>query len=196
MSALIEKTFDFQAAVYFHNSFLINAYEFTLQIEVITDSIHEQNVSMDRLKYFVYEVLENSVFVFDTEAEVIKKYEAAELKVCSIPDEPYDQIVALLLLLKTNAICEGRLKVTDITLTSKLSDDVKFKETYATAIHTFENSGWWHEPGPTLINEGKKKPAKEKVVKIKNNEWAETGLVWKEKKEKSKEILFSIDSDK
>lgn len=195
MNAQIERDFDFQAAVYFQNTFLVNMYTFTVTMEVVTDSIHEQNVAMDRLKYLVYEVFENIVFVQDTETEMIKLYEAAGIKTCALPEEPYDQIVALLLMLKFESVCEGRLNITDINFTSKLSDQVRFKENIATARATYGESGWWNEPTPQLVC-ATKRVGKDKVVKIKNNEWNESGLVWKEKKEKSKEIVFNIDTEK
>ena len=194
MSAIIERDFDFQAAVYFQSNFLVNLYDFTLTMEVNTDSIHEQNIALERVKYMVYEVFENAVFIQDTEDEMIKLYKAANLKVCKIPDEPFDQILALLIMLKIDSVLENRLKVTDITLTSKLSDLVKFKETIITAQNTFTDNDWYKDPGPTLSTEVPSKRGREKVVKIKNNDWKETGLLWKEKRESPKEIVFNFDS--
>lgn len=196
MNTSIERDFDFQAAVYFENTFLINLYSFTISMEVNTESIHEQNVAMERIKYLVYEVLENSIFVHEEEKDIIKKYQDAGLKVCATPEEPYDQIVALLLMLKFNSICEDRLKVTDILFTSKLSDGVKFKENIITAQHAFEDEAWYNEPSPKLICEKNKKAGKEKIVKLQNNEWKGPGLIWKESKEKPTEIVFSIDPNK
>lgn len=196
MNAQIERDFDFQAAVYFQNTFLINLYSFTINIEVNTESIHEQNVAMDRLKYLMYEVFENAVFIDENEQDVIKLYKAAGLKICTLPEEPYDQIIALLLMLKFESVCEGRLKMLNINFTSKLSDQVRFKEDILTAQHTYGDSGWWIEPTPSIECTKQKRQGKEKVVKLKNNEWNETGLVWKEKREKSTEIVFNIDTEK
>ena len=95
MNATIERDFEFLAGVHFDDSFLMNRYEFTLAIEVNTESIIEQNVAMDRMKYMVYEAFENCVFVSNTEADVINKYTNAGIKVCAIPQEPYDQIISL-----------------------------------------------------------------------------------------------------
>ena len=97
MNTQIEREFDFQAGVFFEDSFLMNFYEFTLFMEVNTDSIREQNVAMDRIKYLIYESLENSVFVNFKETKTIEKYMDAGLKVAVIPEDPYDQIIALIL---------------------------------------------------------------------------------------------------
>lgn len=193
MNTLIEKDFDFQACVHFQDTFLINFYEFTLFMEVNTDSIREQNVAMDRIKYLVYESMENSIFVNFTDTKAIENYTKAGLKVCIVPEEPYDQIIALLILLKLNSICENKLKITDIKLTSKLSDDVKFNENIETATNAIKVTGWWNEVHPNLCSNLQNK--KEKIVKLVKDTWNDLGLGWKEKKSKSAEIVFSIKPD-
>lgn len=193
MNTLIERDFDLQACVHFQDNFLINFYEFTLFMEVNTDSIREQNVAMDRIKYMIYESIENSIFVAFNEEKAIENYTKAGLKVSVVPEEPYDQIIALLLILKLNSVCEGKLKITDIKLTSKLSDDVKFTETYETAVNAIPVQGWWNEVHPSLCTSAQNK--KEKIVKLVKDTWGDLGLGWKEKKSKSAEILFSIRPD-
>jgi hypothetical protein len=196
MSALIEKDFDFQAGVYFQNNFVLNTYSITLAIDVNTDSIAEQNVAMERIKYLVYECFESCIFVDEAEAEIIKKYNDVGLKVCTLPDEPYDQIVALIVILKLNAVCESRLRIEEIVLTSKLSDDIRFKERLETAQENFKSNSWYHDVTPNIVSNKKDKKDKDKIVKIKNNEWKSIGLLWNEPAKKSTEIIFNIDPEK
>lgn len=190
MNTQIEREFDFQACVYFQNNFLINSYWFDLVMEVNTESIHEQNVAMERLKYLIHDLFDNSIFVSVNDSNTIQKYTNAGLKVCVIPEEPFDQIISLVILLKTNAICENKIKVTDISLISKLSDKVKFIENIETAQNAIKNDGWWNDPSPNLCIKSPNK--KEKIVKLIKNEWSDLGLSWTEKKFKSTEVLFTI----
>lgn len=195
MGTRICKHFDFLSAVYFEGKFLINSFDISLTLSVETDSIHEQNVAMDRIKYFINERLENCVFVQDTETKIIEKYQAAGLKVCSLPEEPYDQIITILLLQKLNAICEGKLIVTDIQLESILSDGVGFMYDIDDMqnIHQYKN-GWWTENSNIISNTvlGKK----EKIVRlIKNNDWVSLGLDWNSK-ENCSEIIFTPELEK
>ena len=166
-------------------------------MEVETMSIKEQNIAMDRIIYFLSECLSNSVFVQDTDKKAIEKYTQADIKVCTIPEEPYDQILALLLLLKVNAITEGRLEITDIVLRSELSDEVKFVYDITSANHNpFGSKGWWLEAS-TSIADVPKISKKEKIVKlVKNSDWSGYGLDWEEKSAKSSEILFTSESEK
>lgn len=194
MSAQIERDFEFQACVYFEHEFLINHYNLTLVLEVNTEAIHEQNIAMERLKFLIYDCFENSVFVRLDELNVIEKYTNAGLKVCIIPDDPYDQIIALLILLKSNAVCEGKLKITDITLTSKLSDEVRFIENIETANNAISYEGWWNSKHPSLCSDIQTK--KGKVVKLVKDEWSDLGLGWKEKKNKPAEVKFTGKNEK
>lgn len=195
MGTRISKHFDFLSAVYFEGQFLINNFDVSLVLSVETDSIYEQNVAMDRIKYFINERLENCTFVQDSETRIIEKYQAAGLKVCTLPEEPYDQIITILLLQKLNAICEGKLIVTSMELESILSDGVGFMYDVddIESLHQFKN-GWWTENSNSISSKvlGKK----EKIVRlVKNNDWASLGLDWKSK-ENCSEIIFAPDLDK
>jgi hypothetical protein len=196
LSTRIERDFSFQAGVHFEGKLIMNVYGFTLAMEVETESIVEQNIAMDRIIYFLKDSLTNSVFVQTSDKKAIEKYTQADIKVCTVPEEPYDQIITMLLILKLNNITEGRLNITDIFLESELSDSVRFSYDFETAKHNpFGNKGWWLESS-TSMNDIEKNTKKEKIVRlVKHNDWANVGLEW-EKKIKASEIIFTTDSDK
>jgi hypothetical protein len=187
MSTRIEKDFYFHCAAHFEGKFYINSYELTASMLVETESIREQNVAMERIEYFLSNVLENGVFVNANETATIENYEKAGLKVCTTPEEPYDQIVSMILLLKLNAIMEGRLCVTDMVLGSKMSQGVRFTVVHEHAENIFSGNHWWNEPC-TIIKDNKPK-RREKIVKLFNDEWSEMGLTWKEKSKNSEKVL-------
>ncbi len=195
MNTRIERDFEFQAAVYFEDKFLMNTYTLSLSMLVATDSIREQNVAMDRMTCLLTECLESCVFVKSSEKKVIDKYVAAGLKVSTLPEEPYDQIISMLLLIKLNAITEKRLIITDVRLTSKLSDGVSFCYDNEDVYGPFEEMGWWHESGTAISDLHKTQNKKDKIVKLvnKTNDWAEYSLQWQEKSTKASEIVFLTD---
>ncbi len=198
MATRIEREFAFQAGVYFEGEFLMTIYELALKMEVDTASIKEQNIAMDRIHYFLHECLGNSIFVQDSEKKAIEKYMQADIKVCTLPDEPYDQIITILLLLKLNAITEGKLHITDISLMSGLSDDVKFVYDVETvANHPFGNKGWWSDSS-TIMSDITKSNKKDKIVRLvkQHSDWASVGLDWEQKEFTTTEIIFSNDHEK
>jgi len=198
LATKIEREFAFQAGVYFEGEFLMTIYELSLKMEVDTASIKEQNIAMDRIHYFLHECLGNSIFVQDSEKKAIEKYMQADIKVCTLPDEPYDQIITILLLMKLNAITEGKLHITEISLMSGLSDDVKFVYDIETAInHPFGSKGWWADSS-TIITDVAKTNKKDKIVRLikQHSDWASVGLDWEQKEHKSTEIIFNCDHEK
>jgi hypothetical protein len=199
LTTRIEREFSFQAGVYFQEEFLMNLYTITLYMEVETESIREQNVAMERIKYFLNECLENSIFVQNTEQKIIEKYNSCGFKVCTVPEEPYDQIITLLLLTKLNSITEGRLIITDITLGSRISDEVKFICDIESPLGPLESHGWWMD-NSTSIADTKKSVKKDKIVKLfktPTTDWAEYNLVWKEKDHTANcEIVFTTEQEK
>ena len=200
MTTRIERDFSFQAGVYFQEEFLMNVYTISLYMDVETESIREQNVAMERIKYFLNDCLENSIFVQDTEHKIIEKYNSCGFKVCTVPEEPYDQIITILLLTKLNSITEGRLVITDITLGSRISDQVKFSYDIESPRGPLEVPGWWTDNGTSISDPVKKSVRKDKIVKLfktQSTDWAEYNLIWKEKDPKIKsEIVFTTDLEK
>lgn len=193
MNTRIEKDFVFQAAVHFQNRFLLNIYELAASMLVQTESIHEQNVAMERLNYYLSERLENSVFVDQTAVKTIDKYAAAGINVCSVPEEPYDQIIALLLLSKMNAMMEGKIVITDMVLSSKLSDGVKFVISDEMSAQFMDKNGWWANSSPSTCDISNEKPKKDKIVKLfSHHDWMSLGLAWKEKSAHNKNDIVSI----
>jgi hypothetical protein len=84
--------------------------------------------------------------------------------------------------------------MTDIQLTSKLSDNVRFWLETDVIEEAYGSSGWWIEPN-TLINTNTKTNKKDKIVKLfKNTEWNEVGLSWKPKTSQTSEIVFTMDT--
>ena len=100
MSARIQRNFIFQAGAYFEGRFYMNMYDVDVFFSVETSSIREQNIALDRMKFFLAETLSNSIFIQNTEESTIEKYLLADLKVCTLPEEPYDQIIGIMLMCK------------------------------------------------------------------------------------------------
>ena len=194
MTARIKREFNFQTGVNFNNKFLVNAYEVVMYFNVETDSIYEQNIALERLKYFIHEILDNSVFINSDLSEIIQKYQDAELKLCTLPSDPYDQIIAIMLLVKANSIMEDRIICTDISLTSALSDDVHCLHSIEENTGVFSENGWWNDSSPKFTN-FKQKNKRQKLVQLVKSvsSWEEVFLGWDQgvdNIEQSAEVVF------
>lgn len=179
MNTRIEKDFCFQAGLYFENEFHINIYDISLSMLVETDSIKEQNIAMERASYFLNDIMQSSILVNASNKDIIKKYGNAGLRVCELPQEPYDQILAMVLLLKLNSIMEDRLKITDLVIGSSLSDGVRFNLVSEEAESAFSGKYWWNSPGLS-INNRIDSIDRNKIIRLFSDEWVNLGLTWRD----------------
>jgi len=180
MSTRIKKDFTFQAALHFEDRFIINLFELNIEMLVETDDEREQNIAVERLAYLLGGQIEDCIFVCEREKDAIAKYNAAGMKVCLLPEDPYDQIIGLVLLNKFNAVMEGRIVVTELEIGSKLSNLIKFIISSEEAEAEYPGKYWWNDSGCGFQSKSKK--AKDKIVPLfSNDDWAEFDLTWKEK---------------
>jgi len=178
MNIQIQKDFTFMTAIHFESKYMVNLYELSAKMEVCTEDVREQNIAIERMNYFLTGQIEDVIFVQDTEKEAIQNYTNAGIKVCVIPEEPYDQIIGMLLINKCNAIMEGRIIITEITFGSKLSNLIKFNIQGDIAKLEYPEDSWYNKNTLALADKNKK----DKIVTLfdKNN-WAELELTWKQK---------------
>jgi hypothetical protein len=190
MVARIQRSFDLLACVQFDPEFCVNFYEFDVTFNVGTDSIEEQNIALERIKCYLEVYLHSSIFIQEGDTEAIERLLTAGMKVCVLPEEPYDQIVGIMLLQKFNAITEGRLIATDIAISSHMSDGVTCFHAIEENNGPFALKGWWDDVAPTING---LKPKNKKVVKLSKpiNDWSEFKLEWEDvpKKQSTSEIV-------
>ncbi len=158
----------------------------TLSMLVETEDIKEQNIALERILHFVMVVLNNCLFINQNDEEAIKKYKEAGIRVCVLPEDPFDQIISMTLLQKFNSITEGRLRVTDCTLGSNLSDGVRFCTVSEVVENHVESDThkWWNTN--TLEIEHREPMADDNnIVKLfTNDDWEKLQLNFEKKGKK------------
>lgn len=176
MNIQIHKDFTFLAAIHFEKKFMLNLYELSAQMEVLTENVREQNIAIERMNYFLGTYIEDAIFIEDTEKEAIQNYNNAGIKTCVIPEEPYDQIIGMILVNKCNAIMENRIVINQIIFGSKLSNLIKFSIDGEVSKLEYPENNWYNKNTLTVTEKGKK----DKIVNLfDKNTWAELGLTWK-----------------
>lgn len=182
MTARISRTFSFQSGAYFKGVFFMNSYDADIHFTVESTNVREQNIALDRVNHLFDKALESTIFIDETDTEMIQKYMDADLKICTLPELPYDQVIGIMLLLKINAITDGRLTVTDIAITSKLSDGVNCHHSVEETVGPFVKEGWWNESSLKVNNLTKNTNKSKKVVKLvkSSSTWDDLFLGWEE----------------
>lgn len=177
----VHKSFTFQSAIHFEDRFMVNLYEMDAIFEIYTEDTREQNIAIERVTHFLGAEIEDCLFISIEEKDMINKYSAAGIKVCTIPEDPYDQIIGLVLLNKCNAIMEGKIVMTEIILGSKLSNLIKFELNHEVAAAEFDGKNWYNDSSLRMVDKFSKK---DKIVNLfdhKYDSWEDLGLTWEEK---------------
>jgi hypothetical protein len=167
------------AGIYYDDRLQLNSYSVNLGLLTKTTDAASTNIAMDRLKYFVHGELANTVFVNQDSKERAEMMQIMGINVTTLPEEPVDQIVGMMLYYKLNAIMEGRMTVTRLDLSSILGDSVWYQHDEDDAWGPFREDGWWH--APTVQHDSiLESVTADNVVRVIPNAWHELGLIWPE----------------
>lgn len=194
MTARIQREFSFNAGMFFDNEFYMNSYQISASFNVEATSIIEQNIALQRAKYFFSETIDSVIFIKDTDTDRIEKLNDMGLKACPLPEEPYDQIIGIIIFTKLSAILEEKLVLTDIQIASDMCDGVSYLHSMEENLGPFIVKGWWNENNPNVSTTIKQTKGK-KVVKLnkKIQTWEELSMGFNQEKPQvnCSEVLFA-----
>jgi len=179
MNVRLQYELEFMAGIYYEGRLQMNQYSVSLQLLTQSTDALTTNIAMERLKAFVYSELCNTVFFGPGNQEQAEMFSVMGVNVTTLPDEPVDQIIGVMLYCKLNAIMENQMIVTKLDIQSYLGDSVWYQYDEDDAMGPFKSNGWWHEPGCQHTNVDLD-PVSSKVVKVATNGWPEYGLEWPE----------------
>lgn len=179
MNVRLQYEVDFLAGIYYDSKLQMNSYSVSMNLLTRTNDPIATNIAMDRVKYFVHGLLDSTVFINQAYMEKAEMLSLLGVNVTTLPEEPVDQIIGMMLYYKLNAIMEGRMEITALDISSTLGDSVWYQHDEEDSPGPFIANGWWHNSG--LQHETVElEPVEDKVVKVVNKGWHELGLEWDE----------------
>ncbi len=177
MNVRLQYDIDFMAGIYYEDSLQLNQYSVSLDLVTKTTDAEQTNIAMNRLKCFIWSELENTVFINQVHEEKAEMMSLLGINVTTLPEEPVDQLIGIMLYCKLNAIMEGRMIITDLNIQSTLGDQVWYLHNEEDTLGPFVNDGWW-----TLSNTQHEnielETVSQNVVKVTTTGWQEYGLEW------------------
>ena len=113
------------------------------------------------------------------QVEQCQKYMTAGLRITSVPADPVDQIVGIMLYYKLNSIMEEHMIVVETELTSVLGDNIVYLHSDNEFVDSSIMSDWWHSADLTHCDQHLLES--DKVLTIpKVSAWRDLDLVWPE----------------
>ena len=145
MNVRLQYTMNFTAGVHYHERMVMNNY--MLKVFMITNTTVAENttIAFERLKYFIAE-LDSTVFVNSEEQLACQQYIDAGIKITTLPVDPVDQIIGVMLFHKLNAIMEDRIIMVETELSSVLGDSMVYIHSENETAENLVIPEWWMTP--------------------------------------------------
>ena len=170
----------FTAGIFYADQMRMNNYQVKLHITTNSDEGDDHNIALDRIKYFLHNQLNSTVFINSAESKQCRAFAAAGIKMTTLPEDPLDQVIGIMLYCKLNAILENRMLINEIEICSELGENIVYLHNDQDAQGPFVDAGWWTEPDAvhcdsTLLDN-------EKTVALHHigAGWRDLGLNWDE----------------
>ena len=179
MNVRLQYDLDFLAGVYYEDRLQMNRYTVSLNLLTKTKDSASTNIALDRAKAFVHEALESTVFINQANVERAEFMQMMGIRVTTLPQEPVDQIVGMMLYYKLNSVMEDRMTVTGLDIASSLGDNVWYQHDEDDLSGPFAEDGWWYRA--SMQHESiERDPEQGNIVKVMSTGWYELDLEWPE----------------
>jgi hypothetical protein len=181
MNVRLRCSFDFVAGTWFEQQLMMCNY--TVKLDLLTQTLEpeDQNTAIDRVRWFFDNRLQNVIFVHQAEMERAEAFYDLGLDVCTLPEEPVDQVVGIVLHSKLNAVMQDRIRITELTISSD-TGGIEYIHDNSDVTELLGTSGWWFDPD-TRCNDI------ESDDKDTVKDWPELELSWS-----SAEVIKDIDT--
>ena len=175
MNVRIAQLLTFNAGAWYDDCLEMN--EYTIKLWLITNTYDalEQNIAITRVKHFIHSQIDSTIFVSSAEKTRCADFIRAGLNITSMPGDPADQLIGIMLFHKLNAIMENRINIVEIEISANTGVIYLHSENETSDNLTLPD--WWTSADLTHCD-----PAlteSEKVLSIpQNNAWRDLELAW------------------
>jgi len=152
MNIRLQYELEFLAGVYYLDQLQINSYTVSLNLLTNSTALIDTNIALERVKWFVCSQLESTVFFGPNHHDQAEMFATMGTNVTTLPDQPVDQIIGIMLYQKLNAIMQDRMLITSLDISSVLGDNVWYQHDEDDSAGPFDQQGWWSRADPTHSN--------------------------------------------
>ena len=146
MNVRIAQLLNFNAGSWYDNSLEMNQYNVKLWMITQTYSSEEQNIAFCRAKYFIYNELDSTIFINSDLTEKCAELTQAGINITTLPGEPADQLIGIMLHHKLNAIMENRIVLVEVEISA--GDDVIYLHGENETSESLVIPDWWQSADP------------------------------------------------
>jgi hypothetical protein len=177
MNVRIQYTATFTAGIYHDDLLRMNHY--TIKLWMMTKCVDSlsQSIAFERIKHFIYGKLDSTIFINSEHQEACSRLAAAGLDITTMPGDPVDQLIGIMLFYKLNAIMEDRILIVETEIGSEFGEGIIYLHSDQENTDLKDISPWWADPAP--IHHDVDPLTNDKVVAMhKVGAWRELDLAW------------------
>jgi len=179
MNVRLNSTMTFTAGIHYNGRLQMNNYNAVLYIMTNTMDAEQSNVAFERIKYFLYGIMQDTVFINQELSDQCQLYTAAGIDITTLPTDPVDQIIGIMLFNKLQAIVEDRIVIGEIDISSSLGDNVVYCHDETENTPELDYPLWWTTADPVHNNIVERDT--DKVVRVgQRHAWRDIDLAWPE----------------
>jgi hypothetical protein len=179
MNVRLKHNMSFTAGVYYGGEMRMNHYTLNLHMTTNSTDAVSHNVAFERIKYFVYNQLDSTIFINLEHDDKCQQFMTAGITVTTMPGEPVDQLIGLMLYYKLNAIMEDRIVVDETEISSMLGENMIYLHDNNEHTDIPVVPDWWTSAEPT--HSDYVTLTADKILTMRTGSaWRELDLAWPE----------------
>jgi hypothetical protein len=175
MNVRIAQLLCFNAGAWYDGALEMNQYTVKLWMITQSTSALEQNIAFRRAKHFIHNELESTIFIDSANESKCAELARAGLNITTMPGDPADQLIGIMLFHKLNAIMEDRISVVEVEISA--GDAVVYLHGENETSDLLIRPDWWATPDLTHCDfvSG----SSDKVLSIpQSTAWRDLDLAW------------------
>ncbi len=177
MNVRLKYDLPFTAGIYHNGSFYMNNYTLRVLMATVSEDPADHNTAFERLKYFICNCMESTVFINADETEQCNQYVQAGLRITTMPGDPVDQLIGIMLYHKLNAVMENRMVVYETELSSAMGEYMVYLHSEEENTVGYVQPNWWTTAD--LVHSDFVLGNSDNVVSIPQvTEWRDLDLAW------------------
>ena len=188
MNNLVKWQCEFSATVVSNKEIIPNYFSVEIFFSSLTDDVIIQNIGFERIKYFMYELVQHSVIINRSNNKILKnliKY--IDTNIITLPTDPDDQVLLWCLYKKINKILEANFNLQEMKLASIIGENVQYhyngdtngiEGLDATWTDGKNNYDFWYNRSDTATYEDLISDNRTKKLYTGKQDWSELNLDW------------------
>lgn len=180
MNVKLEWSSNFLGICTYEDKIYPNKFFVELKMVTTTDNPQHQNIAFERMKLIVTEVFAHSIFVSHESPILATLATIYPEKMVVLPEEAFDQVIALALYCKLNAVMENKIKCENIRISSEFGDNVWYQFKAGEELGPFSAvvkrtsrkkpaTPWWHRSDVLTFDTD---------TKLETASWEDLDLSW------------------